>query len=248
MKSKTDKKSIVTKKIVGKDLFEAILNNEKNFDARINDFKIEKGQKIIFKEWDPTKKKYTGREVEKEVSFVLKTKDFEGKFWNTQDINKKGFIILGLKGKESDYLSGWQRAKADLENFQKRVERERRDYVKFANVSLITEFIELKDNFDQAVASLPKEIQDNPWVQGFQFIENQFRKILEDNGVTEIITKEGDEFNPEIHEALHKEDKKESRDSANKVKTKEQKNKVKKVLKKGYKLHDRIIRPTIVAI
>jgi ribosomal protein S17 len=78
------------------ELFEKVLSGEKNFDVRLNRFKCEVGDILILREWDSKTKKYTGRVVEKKVSFVLKTKDIE-KFWKKSEINKYGFQVIGLK-------------------------------------------------------------------------------------------------------------------------------------------------------
>lgn len=62
---------------------------------RIVDFECEPGDVLILKEYDPEKKRCTGRQVSKKVSFVLKTK--EQKFWREEDIEKYGFQVIGLK-------------------------------------------------------------------------------------------------------------------------------------------------------
>jgi ribosomal protein S17 len=77
------------------ELFEKILTGEKTFDARLADFKIKKGDILVLREWDPKKKKYTGRTIEKKVTYVLKTKD--ASFWNKKDLNKYGIQIISFK-------------------------------------------------------------------------------------------------------------------------------------------------------
>ncbi len=77
------------------EMFEEVLNGNKNFDLRLNDFEVSEGDVLVLKEWDPEKKSYTGREVAKKISFLLKTEDL--KFWNKEEINKKGFIVMSLK-------------------------------------------------------------------------------------------------------------------------------------------------------
>lgn len=77
------------------EYFQDILEGKKNFDLRLNDFDCEVGDILIFKEYDPEKKEYTGREVEKEIGYVLKTKGND--FWNKEDVDKYGYIVMGLK-------------------------------------------------------------------------------------------------------------------------------------------------------
>jgi len=75
--------------------FQLILDGKKTFDARIADFDINVGDTLILREWDPKTKKYTGRKMEKNVSYVLKTKD--QKFWSKNDTNKHGLQIISFK-------------------------------------------------------------------------------------------------------------------------------------------------------
>ena len=76
------------------DLFEAVLNGKKKFDVRLGDFKCNVGDVLILREWDPIKKEYTGRSTEKEIIYVLKTKDM--KFWSKEEMNNLGLQILSL--------------------------------------------------------------------------------------------------------------------------------------------------------
>lgn len=75
--------------------FQAILDNTKSFDVRLNDFECGPGDILVFMEWDPETREYTGRSIEKEVTSVVNTKDL--KFWLDEDILEKGFKIIGLK-------------------------------------------------------------------------------------------------------------------------------------------------------
>ncbi len=78
------------------ELFGKVLNGEKNFDVRLNDFKCKPGDILILREWNPKTKKYTGRSLKKKITFILKTKDIE-KFWNKKEIKKYGFQVIGFK-------------------------------------------------------------------------------------------------------------------------------------------------------
>jgi len=75
--------------------FEAMQNGSKKFDCRLDDFACNVGDTIKFREWDPEIKEYTGREVEKKVSYILKTKEL--KFWTDEEVNKKGLQIISLE-------------------------------------------------------------------------------------------------------------------------------------------------------
>lgn len=77
------------------ELFQKIFDGDKTFDLRLADFKCELGDLLVFREWNPKTKEYTGRILEKEVTFVLKTKDM--KFWSKEDIEKYGFQVISFK-------------------------------------------------------------------------------------------------------------------------------------------------------
>jgi len=77
------------------DLFEKVLNGEKNFDLRIAEFECEVGDILVLREWDPEINDYTGRQLEKTVTFVMKTKDL--KFWSKEDIDELGFLVMSFK-------------------------------------------------------------------------------------------------------------------------------------------------------
>jgi len=76
-------------------LFEKVLNGEKNFDLRIAEFDCEIGDVLVLREWDPDTKDYTGRQLEKTITFVMKTKDL--KFWSQEDIDELGFVVMSFK-------------------------------------------------------------------------------------------------------------------------------------------------------
>ncbi len=77
------------------DFFQKILDGEKTFELRLADFECKIGDILVLREWDPEKKEYTGRQVEKKVTYVLKTKEI--KFFPKEDIEKHGFQVIALK-------------------------------------------------------------------------------------------------------------------------------------------------------
>lgn len=77
------------------ELFQKVLDGDKKFDLRLADFDCQPGDILVLREWDPGKKKYTGRVLEREVSYVMKTKDLE--FWPKEDIEKYGLQVISFK-------------------------------------------------------------------------------------------------------------------------------------------------------
>jgi ribosomal protein S17 len=75
--------------------FEKILSGEKTYEVRLADWECNEGDVLILEEWDPETKEYTGRKIEKEVTYVVKTKDC--RFWSQEEIDKYGFQVIGIK-------------------------------------------------------------------------------------------------------------------------------------------------------
>lgn len=137
------------------------------------------------------------------------------------------------KAKAEGYLANWQRAQADFINYKKRAEQEKEEFVKFANGALMSSLLPVLDDLERALVSLPAELQDLTWVDGIRLIDRKLRTTLEAQGLKEIEAV-GKEFDPNIHEAVRQEAGKEG------IVTEE--------LQKGYRLHDRVIRPTMVVV
>jgi hypothetical protein len=75
--------------------FQAIIDGKKNYELRLADFECNEGDVLTLREWDPKTKEYTGREVEKTVTYVGKTKGLT--FWSMEDIDKYGYQIIAFK-------------------------------------------------------------------------------------------------------------------------------------------------------
>lgn len=74
--------------------FQAITEGRKNFELRLADFMASEGDILILREWDPEKKEYTGREIEKEIKYIIKTKDLN--FWSDEEIDKYGYQVISF--------------------------------------------------------------------------------------------------------------------------------------------------------
>ena len=77
------------------ELFKKVKSGEKTFDLRLNNFRCKPGDILVLREYDPKKGKYTGRKIEKKITFVLNTK--KQNFWAQTDIQKHGLIVIGFK-------------------------------------------------------------------------------------------------------------------------------------------------------
>lgn len=84
------------KKKTWPEYFEAIVSGKKNFELRLNDFDVEEGDTLVLEEWDPDTKKYTGRTIEKKVTYVAKFK-IDDLFWPEEEIKEKGIQVISLE-------------------------------------------------------------------------------------------------------------------------------------------------------
>jgi molecular chaperone GrpE len=134
-----------------------------------------------------------------------------------------------------DYHERYMRALADLENFKKRTAKERQEYTEYATTNLVRAFLGVLDNFERAIESGKIASEFEPFYQGVKMIYDELKRILEGEGLKQF-TALGEEFNPEMHEAVVA---LESDDPPNVIVDE---------LQKGYIFKDRIIRPAKVAV
>lgn len=77
------------------EYFDQILSGKKTFELRLADWECAEGDTLLLREWDAEKAAYTGREIEKTVSYVLKTKDVS--LFPPEDVEKYGYQIIALQ-------------------------------------------------------------------------------------------------------------------------------------------------------
>jgi ASC-1-like (ASCH) protein len=82
------------KKKIWPEYFDLVSSGKKKFELRLADFDIAEGDTLLLEEWDPKTKEYTGRNIEKEVSFLLKFKLDD--FGQEQEIKDKGLLVIQL--------------------------------------------------------------------------------------------------------------------------------------------------------
>lgn len=164
----------------------------------------------------------------------------ESSFKNNKDskLQKLEAELETCRTEKQEYLDGWQRSKADYINLKKRTEQERENLVSYAKEDLILEMIKISDNFQMAFKDKDAwEKAPENWRRGIEYIYNNLKQVLVDQGVTEI-NPINQEFNPVQHEAVET------------VTTtdKEKDHKIIEVVQLGYSLKDRIIRHAIVKV
>ncbi len=80
------------------EYFEPVVSGKKKYELRLNDFEIAEGDILVLEEWDPETKSYSGRSVEKKVTYVgkLRVDDLQ-KFWPKDRIEEKGIQIISME-------------------------------------------------------------------------------------------------------------------------------------------------------
>jgi molecular chaperone GrpE len=140
----------------------------------------------------------------------------------------------------AQYLDALQRERASFINYRRRTDQERAEMAQYAASSLIKKLLPVVDDFDRALEAIPeKERKHNKWVEGVELIARKLHNILEQEGVQPIEAL-GQPFDPNLHEAVAFEDNAEGSDSHEDTVT--------AVFSKGYKMHDRVLRPAMVKV
>ena len=128
------------------------------------------------------------------------------------------------------------RLAAELDNYKKRVAKERESLIKYANQEIILALLPTLDNFQRAIESAEKSKDFDNFIEGIKMVAKQMYDTLEKNGVKRIDAL-GETFDPNIHEAVLQ------------VASDEYPaNIVAQEFQKGYMLHERVIRPSMVAV
>lgn len=142
--------------------------------------------------------------------------------------------LAGEKAKAEDYFSRLVRLQADFDNYRKRVAREREDLLKYAGEQLITALLPVVDNFERALAAKSNDYEK--LLEGVEMICRQLQEVLSREGL-EPIPAAGEQFNPELHEAVMRE---EGGDCPDNTVTEE--------LRRGFTFKGKVIRAAMVKV
>ena len=128
------------------------------------------------------------------------------------------------------------RTAAELDNFRKRMAREKLDAVRYGNQSLLEELLPVLDNFDMGMQAAAQE-EGSMLFMGMQMIHKQLDEFLSSQNVEEIPTEVGGDFDPKVHEALGQEASDEIEEG-----------KIIRVARKGYRIGERLLRPSNIIV
>jgi molecular chaperone GrpE len=148
-------------------------------------------------------------------------------------------LVNALAAKEAEALNNWDkfvRERADLENYRKRVQREKEEILKYGNESLLMDILPVIDSMERALSHASEE-PHVAIIEGVRLTHAMLLSTLKKFGVTPIEISSGCAFDPAFHQAMHQ------------VETTElPPNTVVEELQKGYLINDRLLRAALVSV
>jgi len=168
----------------------------------------------------PESKEGIANEIEPEVTEV-------------EDIAALKQALAEAEAKAEANLANWQRAQADFINYKRRAEQEKGEISKLANSILVLNLLPSLDDLERAFTTIPEHLAKLSWVDGIRLIWRKLQTTLEAQGLSEIKAV-GEPFDPHLHEAVRQD---KGKDGV-----------VVEEVEKGYKFHDKIIRPSKVVV
>ena len=128
------------------------------------------------------------------------------------------------------------RSQADFENYKKRSAREKEEAIKYANSSLLQQFAAILDNFELGLAAAKAQGEESPIYSGMVLVQKQLQDLLSEHGL-QPIEADGKRFDPNVHEAIAHEPSDQFPEGT-----------VLRQTRRGYRLKDRLLRPSKVVV
>jgi len=168
-----------------------------------------------------------------------KKNEAESKVENFKDqkkeIKKKNSEIKNLREEVDRFREAYLRNAAENENLRKRLEREKKDFFLYSLSEVLKDFLIILDNFERAL-NRESDTNSKNFYEGINMIYKQFQDTLKKHNVTPVET-DGKRFDPQVQQAFITEE-------SESVKEPE----VAEVLQQGYKLNERLLRPSLVKV
>ncbi len=140
-----------------------------------------------------------------------------------------------LRAKADEYLAGWQRERADFQNYKKEETKRAGELRGMLIEDIVHELLPVLDSFDIALYFVPDDLRGHKWIHGTERMHIQFLDILKRQGV-ETINTEGEMFNPAFHESVEE------------VASDKPEGTIIEEVQRGYMLNGRTIRPARVKV
>lgn len=142
-------------------------------------------------------------------------------------------LLAEVEEKQDQYL----RTRADFENYKKRVQRDASRSYQDAMTSVMKIFLSAADDLERALKNSPEGQEFQSWLNGIELIHQKLINQMKNQGVERLDVNPGDEFDPNIHEAITQEDHPDFEDGQ-----------IIEVVQPGYRISERIIRPAMVRV
>jgi molecular chaperone GrpE len=153
-------------------------------------------------------------------------------------IKKLRADLKTCKKEKEEYLNGWQKERADFANYKKQEDDRKANFSESMRERILTRFLTVLDSFNMAFSNEESwnKVDEN-WRKGVEYIYAQLNTIFEEYGVKEL-GEAGENFDPNIHQSI----------DVTPADKKEDNHKISKVIQKGYKLGDRVLRAARVNV
>jgi molecular chaperone GrpE len=133
-------------------------------------------------------------------------------------------------------LDGWQRERAEFSNYKRRIERENTQLRNTITGDVIKKYLVIMDDLALALKNRPNCGEGSDWADGIELIVRKLQSVLDGEGI-ECINENKVQFDPNLHEAISNEENPEFASGE-----------IIEVVRQGYKLGDRILRPAMVRV
>lgn len=145
--------------------------------------------------------------------------------------------IDSLQTELGEVRDNWLRTRADFDNYKKRMLRDTERLQQDAVSGILKSFLSVSDDLERALSHEPEDNTVDKWLTGIELILQKLNTQLKNQGVERMEVEAGDEFDPNIHEAITQEESPEFEEGQ-----------IIDVLQPGYRISDRVIRPAMVRV
>jgi molecular chaperone GrpE len=168
-------------------------------------------------------------------------KHHEKKAEPTAHVSKKEHEALKeeltkVQAESKNNMEGWQRERAEFSNYKKRIDRENALLNQTITGSIIKKYLVILDDMELALKNKPASNDGAAWAEGIELIARKLQSIMDSEGI-ERINQNKVQFDPNLHEAI-----------SNEEIPGFESGEVIEVVRQGYKLGDRILRPAMVRV
>ncbi|MGJ3237664.1 MAG: nucleotide exchange factor GrpE [Anaerolineae bacterium] len=144
--------------------------------------------------------------------------------------------IVRLRGEAEANLDGWQRSRAEFNNYRRRTQQQLSDSKQLGAIEAFTKILPIIDDFERAFDNVPDDLNEHPWVSGTSLILKNIQKVLDEFEI-DVINPVGEEFNPNMHEAIGMDADSEYESGI-----------VTTTLQRGYRIGEKVLRPALVRV